>query len=54
MGRVKDQGDEIDLERWTLKELKDVVDEYREFIKKNRQDLMNSRMSKELRKTKIF
>lgn len=37
-----------------MKELKGIVDKYKEYINKSKQELMSSRFSKDLRKTKIF
>lgn len=37
-----------------MKELRGVVEKYKEHLNKGKQELMNSRMSRDIRQTKIF
>lgn len=48
------QGDNIDLDNWTISELMEVIESYKQEISKNRQELLSSRISRDLRRAKIF
>ena len=51
---MRDPGDNIDLDNWTLSELTDVIQQFKEYLNRSRQELMSSRISRDFRKARIF